>query len=425
MIDLSQIGITGRQAHATRTLTLAQAENSIATARSNAANAQKQEFENNLDERAQAVEDLAASTISSLAEGRGTGVDREQYEQAAGVPRVNSDVNESAATPLLAMAEKLRAAGLSSRAMAFTLEAHKITDAEGKSRRAESAHQGRQMTNGLALADLIARHIGTDQGEDAYNVGMEQLRIGRESGTISKDVFSDEHWEMLSSIPYAKGLPDFWGAQSMTVRDKLTQQLNEQKEARQAATDAANIALSAQRNALSARRDAETVRNNALSRKNGGDATVISSAASAINRLSVSNALASGPLSDYEDNDKDKASLAAISNVIAEDTAILIRGTPGLEWAQAQEMAIAKAIERGFIVPTSVEESPFWFDSTEPSSVDFGKGIPSSQETQAPRELPTDYATLEPGVPYNSQFGVLYFSGEVDEEGNPVMTNRP
>lgn len=388
VVDFSMAGLTGIQAAADRQLTEAQTIAQGASARLNSANARQQEFETAQLERYNELDQIAASRLAGLAQGRGS--TDNPYEGVAGTAE-DQDPNQSAAFQLEELANVYEMGGAASRAADFRVEAAKIREAEDKIRQNASLDQQRRLDNIIKGADIVSRTMGVARSEAEWEFQKGEVQAAMDNGAF---VMEPEQWEQFRQMPYDPEIVGLLRERAISAKDQAQLDLDREKEARTAAQGLMTIANARDRNAIAAASLAERTFHNAATRKTAGANTQTATAAGDNDRDAVTNILLSGPLADFDKTDPEVINL---SNEIAEEAKLILRDTPGINFTTAANRAIMQAQRSGRIKPA---KTTGWLDLERDSATSIQGG---SAETALPP--PSDMARLQVGKFYKNRNG--------------------
>ena len=372
------IGLRGQQAFAERMQTLAQAENTQATAEVNRVNALAGQFELDQTQRMADLDARAAASLQALAAGErpaGSGVELDP---------------SSAASPHEHLGQFYLQAGAVERGTALLNDAHKIRKEEADMENDKWLAQERRLNNIIKGTEVVGNILGSVKNESEMRLGLREIRNAVESGVF---VMGPELLEHLENMPYSPEIPAFFSARAIDAKGRAELELRQESEARQAAVAAAQLAQGATRVQISAARLEETRRHNANMEKVAGRGTTASTEVTATARDAMAARLVAGPMANFVDPINNKAVTRASSIVqdmairLEEDARILLNRVPGLTMDQARERAVQQAIQSGEIVEGKADTSlPFWPSNAEPGSTARNPGRDAAGAIPVPED---------------------------------------
>lgn len=352
IVDLSMVGIAGQNAAAERFLTMAQAENTQATAALNTQNARAQELQNEETERFNQIDQIAAERLNLLASGQAPTDDPYAAAFARGNAAQGGDDQQSAAIQMEVLADTFERNGAPSRAAAFRTEAMKIRKQEAEIANGAVLADQRRLENIQRGTEVVSSTIGVARNEAEWEYGKREIQAAMDRGVF---VIEPELWGQIRQMPYDPEVAAYFRDKALTAKEEADLELKRITEARQAQQGALRLAQGEARLRISAAQAAETRRHNEVTEKNAGRSTQLATSLGDNDRDSIVASLLSGPLKNFKADGyttrqlKDHPEVIAAANQIGEDTKRILAETPGITFETAKNRAIILAEQSGFL----------------------------------------------------------------------------
>lgn len=393
VVDLSNIGLEGQQAFATRMATLAQS-------RQMEANAQEQELANQETEQMNAVGQEAAAYLSSIGKGE---------------RRVNIDPNtvaskmDSLASPLEVTAEIAARYGLSGKAMEFSKAASEIRKRESDIENDAVLAEQRRLENIIKGGDLVSRTLGIARNQSEWDYGVEQLR--------KQGIMEADQLEQIAQMPFDPDLAAYFNEQAISASDRARNDLTRSGQERQERQSAAVRGQEERKIRMQQQRDADQERHRAWERKNGGKNAPNAAAPTARDVESVTALLKTDVFRGAKKNDPD---LAAAAEYVAAQAKAILQTNKAISWDTAVQQAILRGQQDGALSIDPAKNE--WFRSIPivgggdvPAKGRFKAPVGRTVDTPAP--LPKSAAQMKKGSYYVTSKGIVQWDGT---KGIPV-----
>jgi hypothetical protein len=397
-VDLSNIGLEGQQAYATRMATLAQAD-------SMRASAAHQDMEVEQAQRMQQLSDAASRALADTVNRTpSTGAD----------PQSQADAMESYADPIDTVANVLMKGGAVQAGAELMTKAAEIRAKESNMRKDDEDIHQKRLENIIKGADIAGRKLGQARNQSEWEQGLREVE---EAGVIEPHLMAQ-----LKGMQYDPDIAAYFHAQSITAADNARIEIQQRNAA--AAERARMVAASQRARALevSKARLKEQQHHNSVMEKarghNGGATPVLSPQTLNMAKTSL---LTSDTFKDADMTDPgNMAAFAAASNYVASQAQTLVRENKGIDWDTATQQAVMRAEASGAF-KTMPATSGFMGTGlgADGKKVQFdSKGLKKETALSLPPGLkPQDAAkSLKKGKWYNTVRGPAKWNGSAWEQ---------
>lgn len=329
VVDLSNIGLEGQQAYATRMATFAQADNLKAAA-------EQTRIENVDKEREQLFSD-AVSKMNAIAMGKSPN---------------NGDVlgemeDDSAAAPLDRMAELATRFGAVESARKLANTASEIRGRESTIQQNEIENNTKRLDNIIKGADVTARFLGQAKNQSEWEYGIQQLR---DSGTMEPE-FIDK----IASMNYDPDLAAFFHEKAISAADQARLEMQQNNLDQTASFRAAALARADRTARIAEARARESERHNRTMEKVNGNKGASAVAPSARDLESAKTALKNTVFKGVEGSD-----VTAAAEYVASQAKALLKQNTALDWNTAVQQVIIRGQQEGAF-EINVEDN--WFSA--------------------------------------------------------------
>lgn len=375
VVDLSNIGLEGQQAFATRMATLAQADQLKASAA-------QTRLENVEKEREQLFAD-AVSRMQTIAKGESTG---------SGANLFSDEDSESAAAPIERMADMAMQMGAVESARKLANTGSEIRNRESTIEQNEIENDTKRLDNIVKYGNAFAQTVAVAKNQAEWIRNLDEFGA---SGVVGQ-----EQIEAMKAQPWSEDLMAFYREKGISAAQQA------QMELQQANADRAERAQAAAgRRADRAYRLAEkvyenNVRHQRVMEKNGGkDAPSAATPTEQDVKMARTALTVNGPFRNVEN--KDSAVVTQAAQYIASQTKAILKDNKALTYDQAQQQAILRAMKDGVI---NREESGSMFTN---DKVLFGAGL----SPPAAKPLPKSASAMVKGHYYVTSKGIVQWDG--------------
>lgn len=381
VVDLSNIGLEGQQAFASRMATLAQADVMKA-------NARQQQLENEDTERMNQLNDEASAKLVSLARG-------DRTSPSADVQGI-AERMDSLAAPMEVIADVYARGGAPGKATEILKAASQVRKQEADIEDGKVLREQRKLENIIKGADVVSRYLGTARNQSEYDFGIEQLR--------KQGVMEPEFIDQLAGMGWSQDLSAFLNEKAVSAAEQARLEMQQQNLDRTEAYRAAQLSRADRASRIAEARHRENVRHNKAVEKAGGKNSPSASAPSARDLTSAKTALKSTVFRDVEGGDIDAA-----AEYVASQARALVRQNTALTWDQAVQQTIIRGQQNGAF--TVDEESTGGlaglFGATKSKAKFDGQGL--SAETAVP--MPKSKNEMKKGRYYITARGRALWNG--------------
>lgn len=397
VVDLSNIGLEGQQAFATRMATLAQGRQMEAVAEEKELANQETELMNDLNAQ-------ASAKLRSLARGeRGTpSVDTE------GAVR-NMD---SLASPLEVTADIYARFGAPGKAAEMLKEASTIRKQEADIEDGEVLRENRRLDNIIKGGDLVSKTLGIARNQSEWEHGIERIR--------QQGIMPPEQIDQIAAIPFSPDAAAYFNEQAISAADRARNDLTRMGQERQERQSAAARAQEERKITLQARRDIDQEKHRAWERKNGGKNAASAITPSERDVTSARALLLAGPFRDSKYNEKrGDPDIDAAAEYVASQAKSILQNNKAITWDTAVQQAIIRGQQDGTLSVDPAKNE--WF-----RELPFAGGkVPAKPKfnqvegktVDAPAALPKTAAEMKKGNYYVTSKGIVQWDGT---KGIPV-----
>lgn len=390
VVDLSNIGLEGQQAFATRMATLAQSKQMEASAR-------EQELQNQETEKMNELNAMASAKLASLARGDRSvgGIDVED----------SASRMDSLASPLEVTAEIFAKNGAPGKAMEMYKSASEIRKRESDIEKDALTAEQTRLENIIKGGDLVSRTIGIARNQSEWDYGIEQLRKQR--------ILDPEQLDAISQMPFNPDVAAYFNEQAISAADRAKNALTQAGQDRQERQSAATRAQEERKIRLQAQRDADQERHRVWERKTGGKNAPSASTPTDREVQSAKRLLKTEVFRDVGDDDDD---LSAASEYIASQAKSILQNNKAITWDTAVQQAMLRGQQDGAL-SLDPGKTRSWFDprNNVPAKAKFK--VPVGKTKEAPAPLPKSAKEMKKGQYYVTSKGVVQWDGS---KGIPV-----
>lgn len=390
VVDLSNIGLEGQQAFASRMTTLAQGKQMEASAR-------EQELANQETERMNQLNQEASAALSSLSKGDRVGSNVDADAVASRM--------DSLANPLEVTADIYAKGGAPGKAMELYKAASEIRKRESDIENDAVLAEQRRLENIVKGSDLVSRTLGIARNQSEWEHGIEQLR--------EQGIMEPEYLEQLSQMEYNPDVAAYFNEQAISAADRARNAISTAGQERLERQSAATRAQEERKIRLQAQRDTAQERHRVWERKTGGKNAPSATSPSERDILSAKRMLKTEVFRDIPDDDED---LAAASEYVASQAKSILQNNKAITWDVAVQQAILRGQQDGALSIDSGKTRD-WFDprSDVPAKAKFK--APLGRTPEAPAPVPKTEKEMKKGHYYISSKGIVQWDGS---KGIPV-----